>query len=79
MARKWAAPVICFRETEREILNGRALFSETSLVAARYFSLAIFMKSDGEMPVMRLNVTVKLLRELKPRLAAIASMVRWAD
>ena len=37
---------------------------------------AIFKNTDGEMPVMRLKVTVKLLRELKPRLAAIASMVR---
>ena len=31
------------------------------------------------MPVMRLKVTVKLLRELKPKLAAIASMVKWGE
>ena len=41
-----------------------------------FFSLAIFKKSEGDIPVMRLKVTVKLLRELKPRLAAMASMVK---
>ena len=51
-------------------------FERYLLTCVPLFSLAIFKNFEGDIPVMRLNVTVKLLRELKPRLAAMASMVR---
>lgn len=40
------------------------------------YSLAIFWKSDGEIPVIFLKVTVKFDLDLKPRSVDIASIVR---
>ena len=53
-----------------------ANFYALSVTLCNYYFFAIFWKSEGEIPVIFLNVTAKFDLDLKPNPVDIASIVR---